>query len=161
MTQPSLHLYSCHLIYTLNNIGYLKRTYHYYYHATPGEPCEGSAGVAWYSTQGFKDEEKLRKNDRTVSLFMFMSFPLHWTFYFHLIRKVKADNILNYLRHKGNRQYLLTCKVSRYCILALYARLHTRLLHGANFSFHQLRACLISCTSKYASIHCLTKWFVQ
>ena len=33
--------------YTLNNIGSLKRTLQYYYHATPGEPCKGSPGVAW------------------------------------------------------------------------------------------------------------------
>ena len=31
---------------TLNNIGYLDRTLEYYYHATPGEPLQGSPGVA-------------------------------------------------------------------------------------------------------------------
>ena len=33
--------------YTLKNIGASKRTLEYYYHATPGEPCKGSPGVAW------------------------------------------------------------------------------------------------------------------
>ena len=33
--------------HTLNNIGSLKRTPQYYYHATSGEPCKGSLGVAW------------------------------------------------------------------------------------------------------------------
>ena len=32
---------------TLNKIGLLERTLHYYHHATPGEPCRGSPGVAW------------------------------------------------------------------------------------------------------------------
>ena len=31
---------------TLNNIGYLEGTLHYYY-ATPGEPLQGSPGAAW------------------------------------------------------------------------------------------------------------------
>ena len=33
--------------YTLNNIGSVKRTLQYYYHATPGDPLQGSPGVAW------------------------------------------------------------------------------------------------------------------
>ena len=33
--------------YTLNNIGTLEGTLQYYYHATPGEPLQGSPGVAW------------------------------------------------------------------------------------------------------------------
>ena len=33
---------------TLNNIGSLKRTLQYNHHATPGEPCKGSPGVAWW-----------------------------------------------------------------------------------------------------------------
>ena len=38
----------CWPVYSLYtpNIGYLKRTLQYYYHATPGEPCKGSPGVA-------------------------------------------------------------------------------------------------------------------
>ena len=34
------------IYYTLNIIGSLKRTFQYYYHATPGEPYKGSPGVA-------------------------------------------------------------------------------------------------------------------
>ena len=34
-------------IYTPNNIGSLEWTFQYYYHATPGEPLQGSPGVAW------------------------------------------------------------------------------------------------------------------
>ena len=36
-----------HAYYVINNIGYLERTLEYYYHATPGEPCKGSPGIAW------------------------------------------------------------------------------------------------------------------
>ena len=32
---------------TLNNIGSLKRALQYHYHATPGELCKGSPGIAW------------------------------------------------------------------------------------------------------------------
>ena len=32
---------------TLNNIGSLEGTLQYYHHATPGEPLQGSPGVAW------------------------------------------------------------------------------------------------------------------
>ena len=34
-------------VYTLNNIGFFKGTFQYYYHATPGKPCKGSPGAAW------------------------------------------------------------------------------------------------------------------
>ena len=33
--------------YTLNNIGSSEGTLQYYYHATPGEPLQGSPGVEW------------------------------------------------------------------------------------------------------------------
>ena len=33
--------------YTLNNIGSTEGALQYYYHATPGEPLQGSSGVAW------------------------------------------------------------------------------------------------------------------
>ena len=36
-----------YIISTLNNTGFLVRTLQYYYHATPGEPLQGSPGVAW------------------------------------------------------------------------------------------------------------------
>ena len=32
---------------TLKNIGSLEGTIEYYYHSTPEEPLQGSAGVAW------------------------------------------------------------------------------------------------------------------
>ena len=34
-------------VYTLNNIGSFEGTPQYYYHATPGEPLQGSPGAAW------------------------------------------------------------------------------------------------------------------
>ena len=37
----------CIIKYTLKNIGSLEGTLEYYYHATPGEPWQGSPGVAW------------------------------------------------------------------------------------------------------------------
>ena len=33
---------------TLNNIGSLEGTLQYYHHVTPGEPLQGSPGVAWW-----------------------------------------------------------------------------------------------------------------
>ena len=35
------------MTYTLNNIGSLEGTLEYYYHTIPGEPLQGSTGVAW------------------------------------------------------------------------------------------------------------------
>ena len=35
-------------LYTLNNIGSLEGTIQYYHHAIPGEPLQGSPGVAWW-----------------------------------------------------------------------------------------------------------------
>ena len=34
-------------IHTLNNVDSLEGTFQNYYHATPGEPLQGSPGVAW------------------------------------------------------------------------------------------------------------------
>ena len=34
-------------LYTLNKLGSLEGAFQYYYHATPGEPLQGSPGVAW------------------------------------------------------------------------------------------------------------------
>ena len=33
--------------FTLSNVGSLKGTLQYNHHATPGEPLQGSPGVAW------------------------------------------------------------------------------------------------------------------
>ena len=40
-TQTKQHSFIMSQVYTLTNNGSLKRTFKYYYHATPGEPCKG------------------------------------------------------------------------------------------------------------------------
>ena len=66
-------------IYTLNNIGSLKKNLQYYYHATPGEPCKCSPGVAWYSRVPSKEPILLRVYECAVKyeLCCYVIFPVH------------------------------------------------------------------------------------